>query len=500
MRAEPPYYPLIYVRGYAGSRSEVEATTADPYMGFNLGSTQLRQRWTGSIERHIFESPLIRLMKDHRYRDVYDAGNEISAVARIPERSIWIYRYYEFVSESLGTGKRKEIEDYARELQDFIERVRDCVCGTDTDDADVVQARSEFRVYLVAHSMGGLIVRCYLQNICRGRQPPVDKVFTYATPHGGIDIQLAGNLPGFITLNNADNFNVDRMREYLQLDADTPVNSLAGRFPVQRFFSLVGTNHRDYHAADGLARKLVGPLSDGLVRIQNAAVASTPRAFVHRSHSGEYGIVNSEEGYQNLVRFLFGDIRIDMLLKVADVSLPPSVQKAKDKGRRIRASYHIETIGRVRGARWDLHRRLVDEESAIFKTYDELVAPDKEIHLLTTYLASWARVKKTSRKLGLSLDLRVLVPEYEIDGSWFADEHHDGGYLFRDKLNLEVSADNEPLLRYGWDSKTPNRAPRSIRAAGDDARREYWLPVRQKSDPGINAELVIRTQAWNVPG
>lgn len=498
MTLQVPYYPIVYVRGYAGSQSEVEATTSDPYMGFNLGSMKLRQRWTGSIERHIFESPLIRLMKDHGYRDIYTAGSEISTDVDIPERSLWIYRYYEPVSADLGAGKRREIEDYARGLHDFIETIRDRICGKDNGDPEVRQSRAAFRVYLLAHSMGGLIVRCYLQNIRRDQAVPVDKVFTYATPHGGIDIRLAGNLPAFITLNNMDNFNVDRMREYLQLDADTQVTSLAGRFPVQRFFSLVGTNHRDYTVSGGMARKLVGPMSDGLVRIQHAAVDKTPRAFVHRSHSGDYGIVNSEEGYQNLVRFLFGDVQVDALLNIEDVSLPPRVAKAKAEGRRIRASYHIEIIGRVRGARWDLHRRLVDEESAIFKTYDDLIQPQKEIHLLTTYLANWARVRRTSRKLGLSLDLRVLVPEYEIDGSWFAAEHYDGGYLFRDKLNLEVSSESGAQLRYGWDGRTPNRTSKSIRAtAKDDGRLEYRVPVQQKTVPGINAEMVIRTQPWS---
>jgi hypothetical protein len=41
-----------------------------------------------------------------------------------------------------------------------------------------------------------------------------------------------------------------------------------------------------------------------------AYVEGAHRAMVHRSHSGRYGIVNSEEGYQNLRRFLFGDLRI----------------------------------------------------------------------------------------------------------------------------------------------------------------------------------------------
>jgi hypothetical protein len=42
------------------------------------------------------------------------------------------------------------------------------------------------------------------------------------------------------------------------------------------------------------------------VQIDNAYVRGASRTFVHRSHSGRYGEVNSEEGYQNLRRFLFG--------------------------------------------------------------------------------------------------------------------------------------------------------------------------------------------------
>lgn len=55
----------------------------------------------------------------------------------------------------------------------------------------------------------------------------------------------------------------------------------------------------------------------------------TPGAFACRSHSGPCGVVNSEEGYQNLVRFLFGDLRVDGVLEV-DALLPPSVQRAKE--------------------------------------------------------------------------------------------------------------------------------------------------------------------------
>ena len=83
-RFQRPYYPIIYVRGYAGSDDQIENTTADPYMGFNLGSTKIRQLWTGKSERHYFESPIVRLMKDFGYTDVYSAGLELSPEAPVP--------------------------------------------------------------------------------------------------------------------------------------------------------------------------------------------------------------------------------------------------------------------------------------------------------------------------------------------------------------------------------------------------------------------------------
>ena len=80
-----PYHPIIYVRGFAGTQSEIEDTVGDPYMGFNIGSTKARQVWDGKMRRYYFESPLVRLkdepvwmrtgdkfeLSDLRYDDVY---------------------------------------------------------------------------------------------------------------------------------------------------------------------------------------------------------------------------------------------------------------------------------------------------------------------------------------------------------------------------------------------------------------------------------------------
>lgn len=509
---EAPYYPIIYVRGYAGSQSEVEDTVATPYMGLNLGSTKVRQLYTGDVDRHIFESPLVRLMKDHGYHDTYSDGAEIERSDRVPARSVWIYRYYEPVSRELGSGKRPEIEDYATGLLQLIERVRDQVCGVDENDPVITAGRAAFRCYLVAHSMGGLVVRCYLQNIARDRAltrkitgrddytHPVDKVFTYATPHGGIDFRLIGNVPEFLRLNNVENFNDKRMRDYLALPEGKPVTSLGDAFDADRFFCLVGTNHRDYEAARGFSRRAVGPMSDGLVQIKNASVLGAPRAFVHRAHSGHYGIVNSEEGYQNLRRFLFGQVRVDGLLDIKNISLPSKVQAQLDNGKDVKASYHIEAVARMRGSRWDLHRRTVGEQAAVHVNWGR-IKQGRPVFLLTAFLLDAARVASRRRSLGFSLDLRVMVPEYVIEKKWRPDDHYDGGYIFRDKINLEVTlgSGKPPSLKYGMDSRSPNRATRTDAVTRDlgNGRFEFRIPVKQKARPGIDAELVLRTGPWS---
>lgn len=532
--ADPPFHPIVYVRGYAGNDAEVDDTAADPYMGFNLGATAVRQDWQGKVFRHFFESPLLRLMKEHDYQDIYHQGEAMPSGRQIPYRSVFIYRYYDDVSNLLGAGVRPEIETYAQGLETYLKQIRDRICGDDEE------ARKAFRVYLVAHSMGGLVCRCFLQKEgSADARSMVDKVFTYATPHNGIDLQVLGNVPGLFSRNNSENFNRQRMRTYLGLpkgDDEESVASLNGAFDPDRFFCLVGTNHKDYQAAAGWARRVVGPMSDGLVRIANAAVHGpwkevrsgnqrkttiqkhAPRAFVHRSHSGYFGIVNSEDGYQNMARFLFGDMRVDGLLRVKELTLPPEVARAHDEeDREIRASYHFDAVVRVRQARWDLSRRRTDEGSAVFRKFDEMFPREagqspRHPHLFSTYLALWARGEENA-SMGFSLDLAVHVPEYEVDGLLWMDDHFAGGTLYREKLNFELWPPEDEKsgwrLLWGRDSVSPNRAetplesrdpeelddlPKGFLLKGDTV---YVVPVRQDTRPGIDAELVLRARPWS---
>lgn len=228
-----PFYPIIYVRGYAMTEGEIANANASPYMGFNLGSTRIRQSWDKKIQRHVFESPLIRLMKDYDYRDCFSDGAEQDG--QLPARSIIIYRYYDNDAGDGENGVRLSVTEAAAGLKELIHAVREQVCG---DDAAM---RERFRVYLVAHSMGGLIVRTFLQNdgiSTVADRALVDKVFTYATPHNGIEI--AGvNVPGFLGLWDINNFNRKKMAGYLSLPAGSArVDSLGGKFDPQRFSAL----------------------------------------------------------------------------------------------------------------------------------------------------------------------------------------------------------------------------------------------------------------------
>jgi len=489
-----PFYPIIYVRGYAMTKAEIAAAVSTPYMGFNLGATKARQDWRGDVVRHIFESPLVRLMKDYGYGDIYDKGKEMQGP--IPAKSIIIHRYYEEADTDLGSGRTLSVIEAAQGLHGLIMKVRQQVCGDDRE------ALAAFKVYLVAHSMGGLVCRCFLQNPQVGTPQSrglVDKVYTYATPHNGIE--MAGiNVPAFIGIWDMNNFSRPKMADYLALPAADRVDTLNNTFDPHRFFCLVGTNHKDYEVAGGLSRRLAGEMSDGLVRIENAVVAGAPRAFVYRSHSGPYGIVNSEEGYQNLIRFLFGNIKVTGILEVEELPLPPSVKREYNKDKdNVRASYFFEATVAPRGSMtYKLTERRKETFSAVFREFDEMLRPSKtelglsRFPVLFSIFLDTKLKAKGSRSLVFSIDLAVSTTGYEIDRVLFFDKHIPGEYLFRNTLSLRARE-----TATGWDL----RYSLMDDAWGESARKEimqddqgYYIPLT--SQKGFRGRLRLHAESW----
>lgn len=535
----PPYHPIIYVRGYAMTPTEVDATTADPFCGFNLGSTVFRAvpDKTRPPRKYFFQSPVVRLGSDFEYENVYQDGYDIldpewesdatgeATDNELSARSIIIYRYYDEASRLLGIGQTPAIERFATKLGELILRVRTLVSRNPANNV----TKETFRCYLVAHSMGGLVCRAFLQNPKNdpdGARKYVDKLFTYATPHNGID--MAGvNVPSWLTADDLSNFSRKRMAEYLGLELPANKPAEAGvawlperAFPSERVFCMVGTNRADYDVAMGLARTFAGHGSDGLVRIENATLngladdgqAGQPcaKAFAYRAHSGYFGIVNSEEGYQNLVRFLFGDVRVDVWLDVTQIRLPVPVQQKQDAGGKVDALYQFEVLVSPRGKLWYLTRRTAEEDSVACLTHQEWrTAPEKNgsHYLSTVFLANKAKVNKKRRSLAYQLTLGVRVPDYEIDHKLWINEHYEGGYLFRDAVVVEMtppppsSPEAKWRVTHAWQGTSVNLTREEIGAeALEDGKVEVRIPLGSdsKASPGIDGQLRFVVSAWNV--
>jgi hypothetical protein len=523
--AKHPYHPIIYVRGFAATQSEIEEAVADPYMGFNIGSTKARVAWTGDIKRFYFESPLVRLMSDHKYQDVFVEGDDLVAAEHsdnpVPYRSIVIYRYYDEASKDFGDGQTPPIEHFAKGLDKLILRLREKVCANKENEV----TEEDFRVHLVAHSMGGLVCRAFLQNPALGSpeaRAAVDRLFTYATPHNGIDMRIVRNVPGWLSFGDVNNFNRDRMAKYLAVPKSDDV-SIVKNFPPERIFNLVGTNPGDYTVAGGISAWAAGDASDGLVRIENATThglgpdgndVTSPRAFVHRSHSGHFGIVNSEEGYQNLTRFLFGGLRVDGILDIDDITLPVEVQKSHEEGKTVRASYQFEIAASVRGCQWQMTRRETRENSAIFRSYGELFpgkdrtarAPDrsKSPHLFSLFLDQNKSVK-LSKSVSLAFNLKVLVPDYMVDGRLFLKRHYEGGFIYRELILIEAFPDKTApagwRIKYGYQDINPGKPgvdaeTRPLESNDKGAGLAFDIPIEQKARPGLHGTLRIEVRPW----
>jgi pimeloyl-ACP methyl ester carboxylesterase len=398
--------PIIYIRGYAGPTSGIDAQVDDPFYGFNRGATHVRVG-RGDPMFYQFEGPMLRLMIDHDYQLLVHGDQRAYLESREPNtvgaNSIWVYRFYDKAAttfavepdrdavERLGTAVERrltakgfDIEDAAQGLLELIELLRVKVKSDDK------------RVILVAHSMGGLVARCMIQKIALrdGKDPRelVAKFFTYGTPHGGI-VFTSGLLNWFedvVGPAGSDIFSPRKMIGYLhprheygyeatEDDDWDPQSIPKDVFDTDNVFCLIGTDSKDY----GISKTVVGPKSDGLVRVENAYVRGAHRAFAFKAHSGSYGEVNSEEGYQNLRRFLFGrwKVRVDL------ADLPRYSADHDPDGDSV--IWQLEMRLMVRGLPVILSEQMTDQQNPI-QLNDELKrlqdSPDHPVPLVTTFL------------------------------------------------------------------------------------------------------------------
>lgn len=386
-KIEPPYYPIVYVRGYAMTADEREDTFYDSYYGFAANSVEKREAPPPVyFQADVFEGQLIRFMKlgDYRYADAANAG--IEEFGDNPSRSIWVCRFYD---TDFFSGQAREIKDHGEELRALImegipDKLRSFV-DLGANDAD-------YKVILIAHSMGGLVCRALIQNLMPSKkQDPkrwIHRFVTMGTPHGGIEL---GRIPDVAERLAAENLNPvnsglfypKQMRSYLKLDETDnegeftydvhslglqPTKREKAGFPVGRCLCIIGSNYREYTAV----KWVTGDHSDGLVKQSRAYCVGGPVpeagpgnenpeyppsrvaffANIHRAHSGRVGIVNSYESFENIHRFLFGNIKAQVYLNDVEINTP------QEEG--FHYFYDFEFFFSVRRTGVYLHRRQQD--------------------------------------------------------------------------------------------------------------------------------------------
>ena len=337
--------PLILVRGFGGMDVEDEKRVA--YQGFNDGTVYPRKRG----ENYIYEGFILRFMKSAwRYQDATNViGYFPSAIDQKPEsipdeiaylrpeflhgdkvvidpamalhltrttgdpcRTLWVFRYYD--------RDDRKFEMYGKALVRLIAFVR-ALAQQKTQESP--------KVNIIAHSMGGLIVREAVQvTYPKGQASEhINKIMTLGTPHQGISFQFLKNWIRIDAEEELERFN-PKFQDKSENAAS--FHNFAERFPLERLLTIVGTNYRSYDV--GVASRLnrlfsvggeAGPnynRSDGLVKQTYAQIPGAPRTFVHKCHGGFDSLVTARESFEIATRFFFGNVRARLKLVNARIT------------------------------------------------------------------------------------------------------------------------------------------------------------------------------------
>jgi hypothetical protein len=351
--------PLILIRGFGGVGVEDEKRIA--YQGFNDGTVYPQKRG----ENYIYEGLILRFMKsDWQYQDatnvvgyyskavevtldipaelkyfdrryftgdrlVIDAAMALNLVksAGDPRRSLWVFRYYDLDD--------RRFETYGKALVRLIAFLRDLAAFRARDVPKP-------KVNILAHSMGGLLVREAVQVTYPAMKElasdHINKIVTLGTPHQGISFQFLQEwikldaeqeLEHFSPSFQKDEQKKNRKGKYRNKKNDAAYIYFKEHFPLDRLLTVVGTNYRTYSVgASSWMNRLFsvagegGPAynrSDGLVKQSYAQIPGSHRTFVHKCHGGHDSLVTSREAYEIATRFFFGNVRARLRLVSAKV-------------------------------------------------------------------------------------------------------------------------------------------------------------------------------------
>ena len=311
------------------------------------------------------------------------------------------------------------------------------------------------------------------------------------------------------------------MRQYLKIPDNLPPYHLNGSYPIKNCLCLIGSNYNDYAVGGNLVRRATGSFSDGLVKQNNAYLVDGPpaadgsyptaqRAFsvnVHKSHSGYEGIVNSYESWENVHRFLFGDVRADISLGNLKLATAPPANGET-------VFYDFEFSFSVRGTNTKMHWRAQDPcENAIRLRREEVGTTPLLLHtaFLNRALRSTAPpdadpedIDQTtdpgyslSRYLHFLLTVRVVERRVREAGGLLSafkhlvgvDSDYTGAAVYTETLEIRVAADSYDI-GYRWLSEPSPAWQQDAAAAGSTYR------IGLRASGALNGELVLQAEYW----
>jgi hypothetical protein len=494
------FYPIVYVRGFAATAGEREETFYDTYYGYSSTAVEKRNAAPPQfLEPIVFEGQLIRFLKEYGYVDAANGGLKLAlsnaaGANQNPTQSMWISRFYD---RDVLFEKVRQIEEHADELRKLIcEEIPKQFRQLDAVRVDLGDKDQDYKVILIAHSMGGLVCRCLIQNRLPNPERWIHRLVTMGTPHGGIELSA---IPDFLedliaakgNLANAAIFKEDRMRDYLKLgkkgakNANPDLHSLNGTYPEGRCLCIIGSDHDSYNAV----KKMTGSHSDGLVKQSNAYIKGAYFANVHRAHSGRRGIVNSFETYENIRRFLFGDTRVKLWLENVGLNIAEPPKKTTD-------FYDLEFSLSVHGTGVFLHQRKQNPcENA--RRFERGEFPLKEVYLHTGFMDTRLRPRGETFTRFL---LAFRIAQHRVKDGFLFDHQYPERTIYSESLELRVNlvpadATAPPTVQSRWLSETVN--PDDEASWGQPVIPKagvFRFPFRQADT--LSGELCLQASPW----
>lgn len=451
--------PLILIRGFGGT--DVTDEQKNAYQGFNEGTVYpLKQG-----ENYIYEGLILRLMKSAwKYQDATNvvnyANKEIEhirenllqelkeldqagffskskvvidpamALSLIdskddPRQTLWVFRYYDLSDRAF-----KQYGIALARLIDFIRALVNIKLKAKGIESPVN------KVNIIAHSMGGLIVRQAVQCAFQDKntrvgeataEESINKIVTLGTPHQGISFQLLQELSWLPFLDAADE--LEQFNPTRQKDSENKAgfNKFQEHFPLDRLLNVVGTNYRAYnYTSSRILNRLFSAeedggasynRSDGLVKQKSAQIPGAPRTFIHKCHGGTDSIINSREAYEIASRFLFGDIRARLRLVEATIK---SNKGADFKGK---SEYFIGVSVKPRGVDFELFHQSREAENCYgpFNSKDFSDSSVKFDWAGDNRLIWEGFLLRNHKKPDLVMRLQFYVSERDVFGFGFSD-------------------------------------------------------------------------------